>query len=124
MAEPTIRAYLALIEAAQAAWGVSRTDLFDTSLQAMLMKVPDVRERLTRFIGIKLPNPLSNTALAGKHDRPFTGPLVGFWHCHLAADLILIYRLQDRCVQLVLLCQHADIEGKRAKTIAKKLAYH
>jgi mRNA-degrading endonuclease YafQ of YafQ-DinJ toxin-antitoxin module len=123
MAEPTIRAYLALIEAAQAPWGISRTDLFDTSFQAMLTKVPDLRERLTRFTAIKLPNPLSATAQAGKHDRPFTAVLVGFWHCHLAADLILIYRLHNRCVQLVLLCQHADIEGKRAKAMAKKLAY-
>jgi hypothetical protein len=40
----------------------------------------------------------------------------------LAADAILIYRLKDRAIQLITICQHVDIEGKRLKVMAKKLA--
>jgi mRNA-degrading endonuclease YafQ of YafQ-DinJ toxin-antitoxin module len=122
MAGSALRYLIDLIEAAQAPWGISKTTLFDDSLQTMLARVPDLRDRLKRFIAIKLPNPLSPHALAGKHDRPFTAVLVGFWHCHLAADAILIYRLDRHTVQLVMLCQHAEIEGKRQKSVAKRLA--
>jgi mRNA-degrading endonuclease YafQ of YafQ-DinJ toxin-antitoxin module len=122
MAGAILRHYIDLIEAVTAPWGVSYSDLFQASLITMLPKVPDLPDRLKRFISIKLPNPMDRNALVGKHDRPFTGPLVGFWHCHLAPDAILIYRLQNRSVQLVAICQHADIEGKRAKTMAKRLA--
>ena len=122
MAVPSIRFFLDLIEAAQAPWGVSKTSLFDQSVQVMLPKVPDLRERLQRFIDLKLPNPLDPNAKAGKHDRPFTNILVGFWHCHLAPDAILVYRLANRSIQLVLVCQHADIEGKRLMQTAKRLA--
>jgi mRNA-degrading endonuclease YafQ of YafQ-DinJ toxin-antitoxin module len=121
MAGSAIRYYLDLIEAAQSPWGISRTNLFDTSLKAMLAKVPDLRDRLKRFIDIKIPNPIGSQALVGKHDRPFTAELAGFWHCHLAKDLILIYRLHARSVQLVLLCQHAEIEGRHLQTMSRKL---
>lgn len=122
MAGSILRYYIGLVEAITAPWGASYGDLFQASLLAMLPKVPDLSDRLKRFIAIKLPNPMDRHALVGKHDRPFTGPLVGFWHCHLAADAILIYRLHNRCVQLNMICQHADIEGKRAKAVAKRLA--
>lgn len=88
----------------------------------MMARVPDLDTKLARFLAIKLPNPLSRDALFGKHDRPFTGPLVGYWHCHMAADAILIYRLRDRSVQLMLICQHGEIEGKRLKATARRLA--
>jgi mRNA-degrading endonuclease YafQ of YafQ-DinJ toxin-antitoxin module len=114
-----LRAYIDLIEAAQQPWGISRTPLFDESFQRLRTKYPDLGERLQRFIDIKLPDPI--TARAGKHDRPFTAMLVGFWHCHLAPDAILIYRLANRSIQLVLVCQHADIEGKRLRQTARKL---
>lgn len=116
-----IRALIDLIEAVQAPWGVSKTPLFDPSMQTMLPKVPDLRDRLQRFINIKLPNPIDPHAKAGKHDRPFTHVLVGFWHTHLAPDAILIYRLINRTIQLVAVCQHADIEGRRLEQMAKKL---
>ena len=122
MAGPSIRHWLNLVLEALQPWGVSKTDLFDQSLREMAAKVPDLRDRLKRFIDIKLPNPLSRDALVGKHDRPFTALLVGYWHCHLSRDAILIYRLQDRCVQLVMICQHSDIEGKRLVATARKVA--
>ena len=119
---PSLRYFIDLIEAADTPWGVSKTPAFDPSFNAMLPKVPDLDERLARFLNIKLPNPLSPTAKAGKNDRPFTVPLQPFWHAHLAPDAILIYRLLNRTIQLVLVCQHADIEGKRMKLMAKRLA--
>jgi mRNA-degrading endonuclease YafQ of YafQ-DinJ toxin-antitoxin module len=117
-----IRTWLDLIEAIQNPWTIDPTDLFNESFRAMLTRVPDLRDRLKRFADIKLPNPISRDALVGKHDRPFTGLLVGYWHCHLAPDAVLIYRLKNHAVQLLLVCQHQDIEGKRAKAVLKTLA--
>lgn len=111
----------ALFEAAkvqQQPWGVSRTDIFDESLRDNLRTFPDLREKLAKFIEVKLADPLN--AKYGKHDRPMTGPLVGFWHAHLRDDAILIYNLQNHCVNLVYIATHADIEGKRhARTVAR-----
>jgi mRNA-degrading endonuclease YafQ of YafQ-DinJ toxin-antitoxin module len=123
MLGPTLRFLIDLIEAAEAPpWGVTKSPLFDASFSAMLPKAPDLPERLARFLDIKLPNPLSPTARAGKADSALKPPFQGLWHCHLAPDVILIYRLVNRSIQLMLICQHADIEGKRMKATARTLA--
>lgn len=116
-----IRQWLDLLEAIETPWVIARGRLFDQSLEQMATKVPDLRERLARFATVKLPNPLSREAVFGKHDTAFT-LMPGFRHCHLAPDAILIYRLVGRCVQLVLICQHHDIEGKRIRALGKRLA--
>ena len=121
MLVPTFRFLIDLLEA-EAPWGVSKSSLFDASFSAMLPRVSDLRQRLARFLDIKLPNPLSPTARVGKSDSPLKPPFQGLWHCHLAPDVILIYRLINRSIQLMLICQHADIEGKRMKVTARTLA--
>ena len=115
-----IRRWLDLIEAVQAAWGIARGPQFEASLRQMMARVPDLPERLARFTSIKLPNPLSRDAVVGKNDAALT-LLPGYWHCHLAPDAILIYRLRNRAVELVLICQHDDIQGKRIRHIARVL---
>ena len=116
-----IRQWLDLIEAIQTPWGISKSSLFDASVTEMTARVPDLAAKVKRFIDIKLPNPLNRDALVGKHDRPFTGAMVGYWHCHVATDAILIYRLENRSVQLCLVCQHKDLEGKRLGVTVKRL---
>lgn len=102
-------------------WTISKTSIFDESLINMIKKYGDLKEKLSKFVQVKAANPLQERY--GKHDRPLTGPLVGFWHCHLRADAILIYKLEkNRSINLVYLCTHAEIEGNRLKKAAKKLS--
>lgn len=111
-----------MVVEAQRPWGISRTDLFEPSLKNRMRVFPDLPEKLAKFIEVKMQNPVM--ARYGKHDSPFTGPLVGFWHCHLRDDAILIYNLKNRCVNLVMIVSHADIEKKAAVGIARKIAPH
>ncbi len=122
MALQSLRHYIDLIEDVQAGpWGITKTALFDETFSSMLTKVPDLRERLKKFIEVKSPNPMMNRY--GKNDGPFThSQLRGILHCHLAPDAILLYRLLNRTIQLMMVCQHADIEGRRLKQTIRRLA--
>lgn len=105
---------------AQAPWTVTTTPLFEASLRAHLRVFPDLREKLAKFIDTKIANPLASRY--GKHDRAFTGPLVGFNHCHLRDDAILIYNLKNRSINLVCIVSHSEIEGKRMKAVISRIA--
>jgi mRNA-degrading endonuclease YafQ of YafQ-DinJ toxin-antitoxin module len=123
----SLRSWIDLVEGknknkggnAPAAWGVSRSALFDETLREALRTFPDLREKLGKFTDLKLSDPLN--ARYGKHDRPCTGELVGFWHAHLRDDAILIYNLANRSINLVAVVTHAEIEGKRLKQTAKRI---
>lgn len=113
----SLREYLTLIEAEE--WAVSRTPIFDESLKRNTKIFPDLPQKLAKFIEVKKQNPFQNRY--GKHDRPFTGPLIGFFHAHLRDDAILIYKLQNKSIVLVYICSHAEIEGNRHKQTIKML---
>ena len=127
---PSLRSLIDLIEGKankraprdESPWGVSVSPLFEETLKRHLRIFPDLREKLKKFTEVKLVEPLSGRY--GKHDRPFTGPLVGFWHAHLRDDAIVIYNLKNRNINLIAIVSHAEIEGKRmAKTVKKLAAY-
>lgn len=108
-----------LYEGAQLSWGVTRSDMFEESFKNCLRIFPNLDAKLLSFLEAKLQNPL--TVRYGKHDRPFTGPLIGFSHCHLRDDAILIYTLRNRSINLICVVNHAQIEGKRARAMSKRL---
>lgn len=101
-------------------WRFECSDLFQDSLAANTVIFADLPERLRRFIEVKLPNPMN--ARYGKHDRQLTARLKGFWHTHLRDDAVLIYHLKDRCLTLVYIAKHSEIEGKRLNKLADRLA--
>jgi mRNA-degrading endonuclease YafQ of YafQ-DinJ toxin-antitoxin module len=101
-------------------WTIAPKPLFTESFAVLLRANPRLKDKLAQFTAAKLPDPLQQRF--GSHDRPFTGPLKGFQHCHLAPDIILVYSLKGRVINLLFCCQHADTEGKRMKATAKKLA--
>lgn len=105
-----------------APWGVTVSSMFAQSVLDTRKIFPDIEERIKKFVAVKQPNPIDPNNRYGKHDRQFTGPLVGFWHCHLRDDAILIYKLANHSIFLVAVVSHADIEGKRAQKMAKKLS--
>lgn len=102
-------------------WSVDYAPIFQPSFKEHLVIFPDLGDKLKKFLEIKLANPIDPSNRYGKHDGPFTGPLVGFWHCHLRDDAILIYKLVGRSVLLVCVVNHAEIEGRRAQKMAKKI---
>lgn len=121
---PSLRILIDLIEGKLTPppkeWGVSMTPLFQDTLKKNLAIYPDLRDKLQKFIDTKRKDPLRERY--GKHDRPFTGPLVGFWHAHLRDDAIIVYNLKDRNINLVAIYSHAEIEGKRAARAAKQIS--
>jgi mRNA-degrading endonuclease YafQ of YafQ-DinJ toxin-antitoxin module len=122
-AAPSIRHFINLMEAllfeAQE-WAVARTDLFDASLAEHMAVFPDLNEKLIKFLDVKSHNPLASRY--GKHDGPMTALLKGFFHCHLRDDAVLIYKLERHTIVLVAIVKHSEIEGKRLKKTAARLA--
>lgn len=97
------------------------SSIFAESLAATRRIFPDIDEKIKRFVATKLPNPIAREAKYGKHDGPMTGPLAGFYHCHLRDDAILIYRLAGRSILMVCVVSHAETEGKRGKKLRNNL---
>lgn len=100
-------------------WGISESAVFFDTFKTSLKIFADLETRLTQFIDRKKDNPLSSPY--GKHDRPMTGMFAGFWHAHLRDDAIIIYLLKNRCIHLVCIVPHADLEGKRQKSTHTRL---
>lgn len=59
---------------------------------------------------------------AGMRDHKLTGSLNAFWECHLAGDVLLIYKpLAKGVIKLLRVCTHDEIRGPRGKTLAQSL---
>jgi mRNA-degrading endonuclease YafQ of YafQ-DinJ toxin-antitoxin module len=103
--------------------GITMGSKFEESLKQNEIIFPDLREKLKKFIEVKKSDPLNGRY--GKHDSPFAKgtPLAGYMHCHLRDDAILIYTMKNRSINLLLICNHAAIDGsKKATKVAKILA--
>jgi addiction module RelE/StbE family toxin len=58
----------------------------------------------------------------GMKDHNLGGPLKGFSECHLADDVLLIYKPAPKgAIKLFRVCTHADLKGPKAKALAKQL---
>lgn len=101
-------------------WSVTHGPLFAESLKENERVFSDLGKRLEKFLSVKVPNPFGHRY--GKHDRRMTGDLAGFWHCHLRDDAVLIYSLVNRCIHLVYVAPHAELEGKRLRQTRERLA--
>jgi mRNA-degrading endonuclease YafQ of YafQ-DinJ toxin-antitoxin module len=101
-------------------WPMIKSPVFQESLDRNAIIFPDLHEKLERFAEVKSDDPLRNRY--GKHDSPMNGRLKGFYHAHLRDDAILIYKLKDKAVNLVYVCPHSEIEGKRCGKTAEKLS--
>lgn len=54
-------------------------------------------------------------------DHALIGALSGFKECHLDGDVLLIYTHERDVVMLYRVCDHAAIQGKNSKKMAKLL---
>jgi len=94
---------------------------FKQSYQKYLKAFPEIKAAMTEFNRCKRANPPQQ--LPGKMtDHKLDGPLKGYMDCHLAPDVILIYKpLANGAIRLLLVCEHADIKGKRASVTVQRL---
>lgn len=93
---------------------------FEASLQAHIKRSPAVSAALQAFITAKLdrpPQPLSR----GMRDHMLVGQLAGYRECHLAGDSCLLYTDKADVVTLLLVVDHDDMMGPKAKALVKKL---
>jgi mRNA-degrading endonuclease YafQ of YafQ-DinJ toxin-antitoxin module len=94
---------------------------FRESWKKYLKDNPEIKAAMTEFDRCKRAIPPKQ--LPGKmKDHKLDGPLKGFMDCHLADDVILIYKpLPSGAYKLFLLCEHSDLKGPRAKNLVKRL---
>jgi mRNA-degrading endonuclease YafQ of YafQ-DinJ toxin-antitoxin module len=80
-----------------------------------------IKAAMTEFNRCKRSDPPEQ--LPGRmKEHKLDGPLKGFYDCHLADDVILIYKpLANGVYKLFTLCTHADLMGPKAKILKVKL---
>jgi addiction module RelE/StbE family toxin len=78
---------------------------------------PNLRTALTEFNRAKRKIP--PTRLPDKmRDHVLDGPLKGVRECHLESDVLLLYTHKSDLVHLLLVCEHADLKGRRGRELA------
>jgi addiction module RelE/StbE family toxin len=92
---------------------------FRQSYKRYLKEFPEIKAAMAEFNRCKRADPPQR--LPGKmRDHKLDGPLKGYMDCHLAHDVILIYKpLPNGAIRLLLVCEHADLKGKRASIIVQ-----
>jgi mRNA-degrading endonuclease YafQ of YafQ-DinJ toxin-antitoxin module len=106
-------------DAREVEWEVSEG--FKQSYKKYLISNPEIRAAMTEFNLRKralppeqLPKKMS--------DHKLDGPLRGIMDCHLADDVILLYKpLANGAIKLLLVCNHDDIKGQRQSVTLKKI---
>jgi mRNA-degrading endonuclease YafQ of YafQ-DinJ toxin-antitoxin module len=106
--------------AALRSWSVEKSIDFERTLARMRVTFPDLPEKLEKFLATKIDDPVFSKY--GKHDRRMVGHLHGLYHCHLRDDAVLIYALSQKVIRLICVTPHAEIEGRRLKLTAQRIA--
>ena len=58
---------------------------------------------------------------ATMRDHRLDGPLKEFKECHLAGDILLLYKHEGDLVVMCYICRHSDLYGKRAKQMRAEI---
>jgi addiction module RelE/StbE family toxin len=95
---------------------------FKASWKKYKTAFPEIADAMADFNHCKRGNPPK--PLPGKmKDHKLDAPLKGYMDCHLAGDVILIYKPMGKgVIKLFRVCQHADLKGPKAKTLLKGLS--
>jgi mRNA-degrading endonuclease YafQ of YafQ-DinJ toxin-antitoxin module len=94
---------------------------FKASWKRYLALSPGIKDAMTEFDQCKRSVP--PLRLPGKmKEHKLDGPLKGFYDCHLADDVILIYKpIAGGAYKLIELCDHADLKGPKAKALIARI---
>jgi addiction module RelE/StbE family toxin len=103
----------------QAEWELA--DGFKESWKKAKERNPSIAEAMWEFDRCKRAHP--PIQLPKKmNDHKLDGPLRGYYDCHLAHDVILIYKpLGNGVCKLITICDHSDLRGPKAKVLVDKL---
>jgi addiction module RelE/StbE family toxin len=94
---------------------------FKGQYRTYLAKFPEIAETIKTFNENK--RKLPPEALPGKmRDHVLKGPLAGIRECHLAPDVLLLYTHEDDVVNMLYVCEHNDLYGKRQRQLASQVA--
>jgi addiction module RelE/StbE family toxin len=95
--------------------------IFKPSWKRYLTKYPDIKAAMTEFDRHKRATPPSQLPAKMK-DHKLDGPFKGFYDCHFADDVILLYKpLPNGGIRLITMCEHADLQGPKAKALVKRM---
>lgn len=94
-----------------------RTTLFEDTVKAHLKNTPSIEERLRAFIEAKRKRPPEKFSNEHKLNPPFDG----MSECHLAGNSCLIFKDKGCVVQLLAVCNHDQLQGKKAKSISRQI---
>ena len=94
-----------------------RTQLFIESFHEHYRYTASIEERLRDFIKAKEQRPPDKFA----NEHPLNPPFDGLRECHLAGDSCLVFKDKGDIVQLLCICTHDELRGKKAKALAKRL---
>jgi mRNA interferase YafQ len=93
---------------------------FGDSYRDFLKGNADIRDRLTEFNAAKRQIPPARLPEMFK-DHALKGTLDGLRECHLAHDILLLYTHNNDLVRLILVCDHDEMSGTKAKGFKKRV---
>ena|SRR5581483_9398273 len=93
---------------------------FKEEYQAAKASNSDIQGNLTIFNKYKREVP-PKALPAEMKDHKLSGRLKAYRECHLAPDVLLLYKSKGGTFKLLGICNHADLHGPKEKALAKKL---
>jgi addiction module RelE/StbE family toxin len=100
---------------------VAVSSAFRPTWRKYLKAHPRIKRTLTEFNEAKRKIPPARLSDKMK-DHVLGGNLKGIRECHLDNDVLLLYTHADDVVHLLLVCNHDDIKGDRAKELSKLIS--
>jgi mRNA interferase YafQ len=84
-------------------------------------KTDEISDAMTTFDRYKRAVPPKQLP-AKMRDHKLGGPLKAYNECHLAPDVLLIYKpMRNGAIKLFRVCEHADLRGPKAKILVQQL---
>jgi addiction module RelE/StbE family toxin len=92
---------------------------FKERYSAFLAEDPSIEDTMKEFRDQKAKIPPGRLP-AKMRDHKLDGKLKGIMECHLAGDILLVYKHENDVVDLLDVCQHAGLKGKKGKALKKR----
>ena len=92
---------------------------FKESYEAFLEEDPTIEDSMKEFRDRKAEIPPGRLP-ARMRDHKLDGNLKGIKECHLAGDILLVYIHEDDVVELLDVCRHTGLKGKKGKALRRK----
>jgi addiction module RelE/StbE family toxin len=93
---------------------------FKERYEAFLKEDPSIEDSMKEFRDRKAEIPPGRLPEKMK-DHKLDGKLKGIKECHLAADILLVYTHENDAVDLLDVCRHSGLKGKKGKALSKRV---